>query len=67
LKGGNNYPEGTWPPHGSKEEPVEFIQELYRNTTAEFGDGGGIIEKDVGVGGGLDDQLGDVLAVLGVE
>jgi hypothetical protein len=66
LKGGNNYEEGTWPPNGSKEEPVEFIQELYKKTTAEYGDGKGITAKDIGTAK-EEDQVANLLFCLGLD
>ncbi|XXH02044.1 hypothetical protein Hte_008409 [Hypoxylon texense] len=38
LKRYNDYPEGTWPPDGSKEELVDFIRELLSRAEMELPD-----------------------------
>lgn len=47
LKGGNNYKEGTWPPHGDKKEPVEWWPDYRKNIMEEYGNGDSITEEDI--------------------
>jgi hypothetical protein len=52
---------------GSKEEPVGFVQKLYRKSTAEYGDGNGITAKDVGPAKQEEDKVAKLLLCLGLE